>query len=513
MRFDFRKDIRKVLGTFWTNIWRDEEFVNGFTDAEGALREQSVITASELSDNVSRSTVPLTAHVRWKRFSILRSDMREVPWGMNEGLVINQSVLIGSAEPPLRYLLPWDKTVWPAFMCVSPSVNENKIMRVDVDYEVHGDEIFFNSNPFDFFETEASSDSNGDPVEAVVMWGNCVEVDVGSIEGFTGIYAGLRGTSTKTMKRLSNAVWDLMIRGVALSDMNAFLGSLTDSDTASVDGTVLAVFTEAGRTCVVTEKEALLSQKGGATNLTVGDPVEKGDNPFNAFFVKTALNPLPPEVVPSVTLGAGFLGVGYKGPLTFVNADVPLTFKNTPSEDYVDNLVDEYGNPLTDDDGNPLEYVPATTASEAGMVDVPLFEIGGAPEDVELYRRRLAATAYRESVDLFQTLTFDQNPPFNINPFDFIRKEALLDNTVFVGLDLSGRESDVPVGSATRFLSRSVPAGTCFLMFIKEDAPMETYDATASVEEELTGFIAGDLSDEYSHSNVNEAVAAAKKVG
>ena len=520
MRFDYAKNVLDVYGFFWQRVWKDENFISGLAAALGTLQQQTDITLNEFREYVSRITIPIAHHQRWKLLSFRYSDMTLRSYNFSDGLQIDKSVLIGSPVPPTQYVLPWVSTLQTPFITNSPSLTAGTLLNINVDYRIDGDKIIFYENPFTILPNGSSVDAEGNPVNTVECWGYCSEEDIAGIRNFFGTYVGVNTRSTNLFNRLTSAIWDLYVQGATISNINQFLLVLTDCDSVTAEGTVDAVFTEAGREWVSTETGLYSAPEGTGALVSVSDRIYKGQNIWDTFRIYNGYDMIPDTVVASFNAETGYLGGGYIAGLSFDNRLVPLTFVYMSTNPDITVLLTDTGEWLvTPANGDDIVLTSSTDYYSSGLRDqgvvlVPIFEIGGFQEDVDRLRLAMARNIWTTGADVYADLTEGQAPPFEINPFRWLQDNALKNNIMFVEILASALADASAITAAMRYLVNTVPAGTAFVISLKDSIPEEVYDLTSEVEETITGYIVADLEDEYDlATEVEEKIKANKKVG
>lgn len=526
MRYNYAKNVLEVFGYFWQRVWKDENLITGLAAAIGTMQQQTDITYNEFEEYMSRLTLPVTSHLRWKKITLYENQMKLRPYGILDGLQTGRSVLIGSPVPPIQYVFPWQLVLQTPFITNSPSLEAGTILNVESDFVLNDDELIFFSNPFDVLPGGASVNDKGDPVKTVECWGYCSEEDTMNVKNFFGTYVGMNISSTDLFKKLTNAIWDLYNEGATVRNINNFMGVLTSCDYVDTDGIVEDIFTEVGRIWVKTENGLYSAPDTFNAIVNVNDKIYKGQNIFDTFKIYEGRETVPDSVVSTFVVGSGYLGGGYTAGLSFDNKEVDLTFEyvvtkvpGIPEEDQPEILTSEDGSVLVIDKEG-VEYIltdqvsyEASGLSVQGVVPVPVFEIGGFPDDVDKLRAVMAQNIADTGVDIITELTDNQAFPYTINPFKYIQEAALRNNIIFIEMNADALASTKAIIASLRYLANTIPAGTTFMLYLNSTFAEEVYDLTSEVEETVTGYIVSELTEEYSNSNIVDTLHINKKVG
>jgi hypothetical protein len=483
------------------------------------MQQQTDISYQELEEYVSRATLPVSHHVRWTHITLNKQDMTTRSYGIFDGLQINQSVRIGTSVPPVQYVLPWLSGLQTSFIAGTPSLTEDAILTLGVDYVITKDSIIFFENPFERLPLAAGANDNGDPMVTLDCWGYCSDEDVASVRNFFGTYVGINTRSSDLFKQLTNSIWDLYTTGATNAAINNFLLTLTDCDVVTAKGVITDIFTEAGRLWVETDTGLYSAPDSYNAIVSVGDTIDVGQNLFDAYRIYEGRDQIPDTVVASFTAESGYLGGGYISGLSFDNKQVPLTFAYAAADPSVEVLTDINGSYLITDK-NGVDYVLTGPSSyynsglkEQGIVPIPIFDIGGFPEDVAKLRQNMAHGIWVTQTDVIQELTRGQQAPYTINPFEYIQKAALRNNILFIDMRAEAIVDTKAVMSALRYLSNTIPAGTSFMVYIQRNMPQDSIDLTSTVAETVTGYIVADLSDEHIETNTVDTIHINRKVG
>jgi len=519
MRYDHKIDVLSVYGYFWQRVWQDPEFISALAEGLDTLQQQSEITYQEFKEYMSRLTVPVFHHQRWKRLTFSKEDLKLRSYDFSDGLQIDKSVLIGSSVPPIQYVLPWVSTLQTSFITDSLDLETDIILNAEQDYTIKDNTIIFYNDPFTLFPLTTGVNDNGDPVTTIECWAYCSEDDIGGVTDFFGTYVGINTRAADIFERLTNIVWDLYVSGATINNINTFLLVLTDCDEVTQEGTVKDIFTEAGREWVLTENGLYSAPEGTGVIVSVNAVIYKGQNIWDTFKVYDGYSTIPDTVVPSFRVEAGYLGGGYISGLTFANKEVPLDFAFISTNPDYEVLTTDTGEWLIHTDNGddivltgPDSYY-SSALQEQGVVMVPIFEIGGFQEDIDKLHQAMANNIWATKTDVYAALTAGQAPPFTINPFLYIQENALKNNIIFININADDLVDTKAVVAAIRYLVNTVPAGTTFMLSLNSGTLEEEFDTQTQIEETVTWYIVAELEDEYDYTNIEETLNVNKKVG
>jgi archaellum component FlaF (FlaF/FlaG flagellin family) len=346
-------------------------------------------------------------------------------------------------------------------------------------------------------------------------------VDIDAVKTFYGQYVNLNQASSESFKDLVNAVWDLKVQGATEYNVSKFLGTLTNTDIVDADGTVVAVWTEAARRMVGvstlnsnTIDRVYSAPSAAVESVAVDDTVAIGQNIFNTFTTYKGSAALPAATIPNLYMSRGMLGGAYRAGLCFPNATLPVTFEYWPTDSSL-TILSETGDQILyrNNDTQQIALVTADTdaMTAAGIVNIPIFYIGGEVTDVVKFKYSMAYNAWRNDIDLFDKITTGQvGPAYTINPCGFIQSDVLRTNMVFISINMDLFDPVINAQAAMRYLSNTVPAGTTFLIFMSKECNLDTY-GTADVVETLAVSHTFLLNDSF--SDVSDNLRASIRVG
>ena len=318
-----RGDVKAALGSFWSDVFDDQELLDAVLAAKILSAAQLHIDTLENLSLRDHNGSPLFHREHWHPLVIRRS-RRNSATGLVIGMPDTPS--IGPQETSSDNQHPYvegevfevgrndaqSKVFTYPFTafegcplagvrtCLCDSIsNPGHILMQGRDFAVDRGTLVIRreSDPFDVggyrtvevpgsYTDAATGKTQADSL--VVLWLCDAEFDTNNVGDFLGYPMGIDAASTPVAKECLSALWDAVVYGLTPRCLNALLGAMFRVPTAQSNETVEKV-DGIGPYTVVTDKNVYLLESGLPV-VTAGQGLRKGDFLTNAIRVETGLS-------------------------------------------------------------------------------------------------------------------------------------------------------------------------------------------------------------------------------
>lgn len=466
-------DIFKILGEFWTRIWKEPKLVDGMGQGLARPFDQLDSQADTLQDYLSRMNIPLTFFRHWEFLEIKEEDL--IVEKVKIGDITVGQFSIGDEKVPKSWNIT--KSLENCSLIVSSPINPSYIWYKGQEFTVNDGKITFYKDPFTVFDTTMTVTAEGEALKKCRIWLSSTETDMSALKDHFGVVFNLNVPSTLFYQRIVNSVWDLRVQGATSRNIRSLLAAMADAEIATGSGTVTETWTENGRAWVAVGNTLYSAASPSESIVSVNDTVNTGDMLFDTFTSYKTTDDIPSAYIPAMQLDSRFANSKYKGGLLFENKEFDLEYIYASGKPGVEVLTQiegaddsllietEYGtqNVLIDD---------ITSLHLYGIVKLPIFPIGGDDASVKQYRYDMAGKAYDLDIDIWGAVTEGQRYPYKINPFDFLVSNIFGSNIFFVKYKAGVISSSAPLQASIFQLVECVPAGSTFLLFLESGSTL-----------------------------------------
>lgn len=324
---DERQQLIEALGYFWTKIFLDSEFIEGYVDSFSLRLTDLRELSDNLPDYASRKLLPVTEIRENRIFVFDESTLDTDAFKYGDGGVYGGGATYGQQRTSFdEYIYPFPVNFEPEFL--APIVVEpDPILRRGEDYEIENGFIKFKTNPLelDNLIKKTVPDSTGAPVFLFYLWGFKVEEDIKAVCDFFGTVAGVCGDSTELVKEAVNIAWDLRVDGATVDNTHRLLSIITNTDYVETPGTVQEIYYEGDRICIRTDNAIYTAPADNLATVTVGESIEKSQIIFDTFSIKYGADKIDFDDFEGLTLGPGYLTKDITGELLFINEQVSIS--------------------------------------------------------------------------------------------------------------------------------------------------------------------------------------------
>jgi hypothetical protein len=504
----YRSNIYKIMGNFWTRIWKEEQLVMGLVDSFAVMHEELDKYQESMEANFSRFSIPLSKYYRCRQVVVNESDLSTVKVNVGD-FVVGDGFRINDDEMPTRWKTD---TIYSDVGMIVDSMSNPKIVLVkNQDYTIENGVICFYKNPFLSSFQKTATVHNDEVQRSISLWLLSAGIDTEGLKDMFGsiIYWNVR--SERFYKNMLNKVWDLKTQGATSKNTLGMLNCLADAEVSEEDGTVRAVWTENGRNFVATDSKVYSAPDEYASLVAVNDLVKNGDQLFDVVDVYEGTQEVDSSTLLGICINSDLTNAGFSDGLVFMNQEFDLDYTYVAGDPDVTILQQTGDVFLLEKDGNSYTVLQDGDISGTGLVKLPIFPIGGDEKAVIAYRRAMAQKCWELGVDVWAKVTEDQRPPYKINPFNFIREASFGHNMLFFKYTNPSVIMDYMADRGLRLLDDTTPSGTSFLLFLENEAIVSSITSDNIDDTSITSFLVGAASDTIS-GKVTEQVTYGGKL-
>jgi hypothetical protein len=224
--------VHNWLGSLWTQLFQDREFLRANNQAQGLLSAQLYLNFTETLNLLNRKEAPVFHRERWRMLTLKRSEQNtgkavaaqlggrytpkigaqnEAPFDLGSKVEVGgYTAVAGVTTYPLR-----DDVVDVVNTIADNIVTPSHVLVRGVDFYVEaGTLVFLGDN--DPFTRGFPVRSVGDD-EEVAIWVSDALIDKDFVFDFAGHVLGLRDVSSEFYAGYLNALWDMYNKGVPLA--------------------------------------------------------------------------------------------------------------------------------------------------------------------------------------------------------------------------------------------------------------------------------------------------------
>ena len=290
---DKSQSLMALLGTYWSNDFKDKAMLAGLMKAREALFEQSTVDRDEVAALVSRYTAPVYHNELWKPIYLRKSTSQDVslsPLRYGEDKAIYGQAGVPPYDKVFTYgasLVAGTSSVFPIaanlhhirVLC-NRVTNPTLVLVEGVDFRIDHDEQLL-VLPLDVWaDTRISSqqiiDANGAADTEATLWAFSCDIDLNYLYDHYGYVMGIQSRSSRAYRDFLNAVQDAHTGGSSVDTLQRLMAAAMDVPVALGSETVETIIL--GRyQQVVTDKNVYTVPLDAALIVAVGDKLHKGD--------------------------------------------------------------------------------------------------------------------------------------------------------------------------------------------------------------------------------------------
>jgi len=425
------------LGSFWTQVFQEKEFLKGYTLAMAEELAQQYINLVEVVNNYSCKDIAVFHKEKWFPLYIKKSEFSKSTF-----LFEPDSAVFGEQPNTDRFYAgnifkfgnPKDSSSSGAYS-YTPTVKLRKVNCVanriispsalfvsGVDYIIKGDVLYFNQNIFDnpyipktpLLQDDSTPatyvDSSGKTVtdELLILWGYNAEIDNSALYNNFGVIYDFKLNSSEKYKDLLKALINVSVEGATLTALKTLFCSLTDNlIIVETQETVEDIYSDYYWRYVVTDKHVYrfnLNQSP-AKEVQLGAVLSAGDLITSDVYLADSVSSpkwwLNALELDKLAFAPYVFAADVKNQLFFENKNTSITYSK-------------------------------------GKLNFPVL---GRPEDVDKFQNYINNSANKES--LLKNLDFQLNDTTQIkpiNPLNFLFEYIFKNNTLLLKLSFSSEK-------------------------------------------------------------------------
>jgi hypothetical protein len=506
--FNRGEQLLAQLGSFWYNIFDDNQVVKTFLRASGNEHGQTYLNYLEALASVSRFTVPVFHTENWYLLTLLQSEANATASvyratdlvygeqdgtreGRPEGFV--QTYAGTDRLDQVQVPLPTDMSDIP-YTLQNLTIYPSLVLTNGIDYEIDKDRglLRFMKDPFNNTLIPARDivDDDGNVVDKeIALWAYKGDFDLDLVYMQFGYALKLKLESSEGYKTLLNAFWDMHVLGPAKGSLETMLSALSDAPIAlDPEETVEVVQTEEMSKLVVTSTRVYRASLDANIVVAVGDVINQGDPITDAFEI-VELGGYDPDLsrLPLLSLSDNYLSGGYFSEISFRNASGEVQYLGQ------------------DDDGKTLICLEAS----------------GFPTDLEQFWELAQERGKAEGATLANLLDVRSNPtdeptadnlPSEMNALEFVLDNILKSNLFIVRMRRASFGDDAPGLEMIRLLRDVIPPHTAYIVFIEISVDEEVVDLEAEGGDDEAG-IAESAEPLVATGSIEEILGERSEVG
>jgi hypothetical protein len=445
-----------MLGNFWSNLYGGWNQLASVIHAKNQVELQAYQDLLEAIQCLSRIEIPLYHKKYWSLLTIKQSEQQpgkllkygdDAQFGNNQN---NNGVIYKFGVSPYR-TYDWliDSRLAKCFTITDQITKPNVIFTYNNDYILEDGTIRFRDNPFsnNSISKKPIFDETGSVVDYEIhLWLFMAEYDLEYLYEQFGYALDVYLSSSENYKKILNSIWDSVIVGESLENLEVFLSALTDTPLIiSNTETVTDIYATSVDRLIVTDKSLYRVPLDATLIVSVGDILKKGNRITDAFTIHRpyGIN-ITESDIQAVSVGKGLLIGNFTSDLSFLNKTVDL-----------DVTIDS-------NDRTRVE-----------------FEIGGLYSDIKLFWDTVHSNGTAEdAISLAQLLDSRYPPaqspdptavnlPLTINPLEFLVKNVLRNNALIVQFNVGSFGPD-SIGTTNPALFRRIVPPQATIIIINQ---------------------------------------------
>jgi hypothetical protein len=417
-----------ILGSFWANTYHARDQIKSYVRARGSVEMQYERDLLELIATVSRFTVPVYHRDNWYLLRMLESERNNVSTSLL--LFDDPDVPDAVYDSSYQYDVPRDRpdSAFPvpsnleqAPLAMNRITSPSLTLTEGIEYALvpERNAIVFKDNPFDndLIPKQAIFENGVIVDREAVLWLFMADFDYDRIFRQFSYVVGLRLQSSEGFRDLMNTIFDGIVDGPQLYQVERAFEAMTGIMLCQSDGEVVELIdSDSQNTIVATDKNIYKYELGANIIVQPNEELYQGQEITDGLQVHEFNAGITPDELEAIAMGKGFLAVGFLGDIVFENKDITLE--------------------VTEANDHPTGY----TYLKWGL--------GGFPLDVEAFFDQLHANGVQKDQTLAMLL--DQRAPENqigqptafnlpsmINPLEFLVENVLRNNAFVVKVKVS----------------------------------------------------------------------------
>lgn len=419
------------LGSFWTQIFQEKQFIRGYTLGMAEELAQQYINLAEVVNSYSIKDIPVYHKEKWYPLFIRKSLFNK------SAFVFEKNSAVFGAQPAndrffagdvFRFGFPKENenfaaySFTPAVKLKNLSCLNNRLIDPSyvfisgIDYVFKNNTIYFNQDIFDneYFPkftllqddgnlvTYIDSDGRQQQEEVIVAWANNVDIDYEELYNNFGVIYDFKLDSSEKYKAILQALINISVEGSTVAAIKTFLSNLLEFPTIiETKETVENIYSDDYWKYLVTDKHVyrLKLSQNIVNSIKLGDILYAGD-----FITDDA-------VLADSAISSNWW-------LKEIDTDKLAFAPNVFAADVKNQLFFENKNLFIEYRDNQL-----------------FFPVIGSSKDVESFHKYINLENNKNT--LLEKLNFVKDNSFqskSINPLEFVFNNFFKNNTLFIKL-------------------------------------------------------------------------------
>jgi hypothetical protein len=328
-RFDDLTVSSETVGTFWTERYAGRDLVLDYLRGTVFAERQLDQLAGELFASMGAATCPIFHRDLWHYLLLSEAEGFAADYLLyggggfygpqpGTGIVYDYGVPIDTSW---RFTVTGDLV--SCALIQDALVNPTVSLTSGIDFYVTENEITFLINPFKDPRFVPFVDTDGLTKLRLYCFG--ADLDWNYLQSLYGDIVGFGGTSSGNYALALGALLDAAAAGSSVQSVALFLGAFYDVPVALSTETVTAVSADRQGGLLVTDQHVYRFVLTTNVMTNIGTTVQRGTSFTDALQLYEINRSGLPTALTELTVPPDVLDPGITGPLTFVNAEVPLT--------------------------------------------------------------------------------------------------------------------------------------------------------------------------------------------
>lgn len=482
---DRPRNLKAVLGTFWSRIYAAQDQVESYATAAGQQLAQTHLEMLETIACVSRAKIPVFHRQNWYFLALKQSERNDAQTSLahyGDDIAYGDPAAYGVPTTRSDHAFPLPEKLQHAPLIMNRLTEPSVVLSNNIDFKLdtRRGALVFQKNPFDNpLIPQRPVYENGEIVDYEVgLWVFRGEFDWNFAYEHFGYQLGLKMQSSQGYKDLLNALFDALVRGANDAALEQALSAMTGVPLVQEqEETVEVVANNCDVLTIVTDKHAYRFNGLATALVAVGDVVHAGDPLVDALQIYEFNRGEVPTGLSGLVMGRGYLANCYYGELVFENKTLPLTVNETHASGYT-----YISFPLG---GFPADVTKFFDEMHArGIVDAEQ-----PPDDCDPSRRRGTLAQLLDTRTNRTGQPKANHLPATINPLEFLIANVLRDNAFLVRIKASAMGRTRLGLYNVRHLRKLLPPHAAMIILIELSPSQETV-SSANICEHVAQFTA-----------------------
>lgn len=326
--------LASVLGTFWTEIYSDQQELDGELTALALPWRQVARDNDALADSLADATFPLLQVNEWHAVTLYESERYDphfagLRYAQDTSVRFGDNRRFGDTVLTAQFPVPLNG-IYDAPMIFDAVSSPKVCLSQDVDYRVDTSRgvLWLGTNPFadPRWQPVPLYDANGNQIDRqLTLWFWHAGIDQNRLYRRLGYAFGIAPPPTVAGRQLLSTILSALVGGTTQSLLLDFLSLLYDIPVCAADGEVVtAIFTDSRGLVLATDRQVYRAASGSLPVVSVGDVLREGDPLTDGLACTSLTRGVVPPGLTSLALGDGLLPPDFPGGVAWVDQTVPI---------------------------------------------------------------------------------------------------------------------------------------------------------------------------------------------